>query len=227
LRISVIVPALHEEAGIVAAIKRAWEAGAAEVIVVDGGSHDQTVALCQAARCRLIQSSPGRGVQQNAGAAAAVGEVLLFLHADNQLAPGSVQQVVAAVEAGHRCGAFRQQIAATGWFYRALEWGNARRVIWWGLPYGDQGIFFCRALFEQLGGFPEVKLMEDLLLMRRARRRAWPVLLAGPLKVSPRRWQRHGPLRQTLRNWSLLLAWRCGVSTDRLADYYRRHDQTG
>jgi hypothetical protein len=164
-------------------------------------------------------------VQQNAGAAAATGDVLLFLHADNHLAAGSVEQIVAAVNAGHSCGAFRQQIQASGFFYRWLEWGNARRVEWWGLAYGDQAMFLTREFFLELGRFPEVKLMEDLLLMRKARRESRPVLLPGPLSVSSRRWQRHGPLRQTMRNWCLLLAWRCGVSTDRLAAYYRRHDK--
>ena len=223
--ISFIIPVLNEQHGIAQAIELAWEAGAHEVIVVDGGSTDATAEICRRARCTFLQSQPGRAAQQNAGAAAANGSMLLFLHADNHLAAGAAQQVAQAVTEGAQCGAFRQQIDAPGRLYRYLEWGNARRVLWWGLPYGDQAIFLTRELFESAGQFPEVRLMEDLLLMRRVRRTAFPVLLPGPLHVNARRWQQHGVIRQTARNWLLLLAWRCGISTDRLARFYRRHDK--
>ena len=93
----------------------------------------------------------------------------------------------------------------------------------WGLPYGDQGIFVDRRLYEEVGGFADQPLMEDLDLMWRLRRRARPILLPGPLRVSARRWQRHGVVWQTLRNWSLVAAWRCGVPADRLARYYPVH----
>jgi hypothetical protein len=109
--------------------------------------------------------------------------------------------------------------------YRCLDRGNAARVRWRGSAYGDQAIWMRRQLFFDLGGFPDVPLLEDLLLMRRFRRRAWPVLLPGPLHVSARRWQRHGVMRQTLRNWSILAAHACGASPQRLAHWYRRHDQ--
>ena len=224
MQVSIIVPALNEQHGIALAIERAWGAGAHEVIVVDGGSSDQTPAICRQSRCCYRVSSPGRAAQQNAGAAAASGDVLLFLHADNYLAAGGVAQILRAVNEGARSGAFRQRIEAEGRFYRWLESGNARRVQWWGLAYGDQGIFVTRELFDRVGGFPHVKLMEDLLLMRQARRIVRPVLLPGPLYVSARRWQRHGVLRQTLRNRMLLAAWHCGVPPDRLAAFYRRHD---
>jgi hypothetical protein len=105
-----------------------------------------------------------------------------------------------------------------------LERGNAWRVRWRGLPYGDQAIFLRREFFESLGGFPEVKLMEDLLLMKKARRISWPRLLDGPVFIDARRWRRHGVIRQTLRNWTLLTAYQFGWAPDSLASYYRRHD---
>ena len=225
MQVSVIVPALNEEERIAEAIDRAWLAGANEVIVADGGSTDRTVAICLQSHCLLIECKPGRAAQQNAGAAAASGSVLLFLHADCSLAEGSVAQIVRAVGDGHQFGAFQQRIEAPGMLYRWLEWGNARRVLWWGLAYGDQAIFIDRELFMKLGMFADVKLMEDLLLMRSARKHSWPVLLPGPLHVSARRWQKHGVIRQTLRNWLLVAAWKCGISTDRLAAFYRRHDR--
>ena len=117
------------------------------------------------------------------------------------------------------CGAFKQSIEANGWIYRLLEDGNAWRAEYRGLPYGDQGIFVRRGLFDVVGGFPEVSLMEDVFLMRRLRRRSWPVLLPG-LFGDARRWQRRGVVRQTLLNWSLLAAARLGVHPDRLARFY-------
>jgi rSAM/selenodomain-associated transferase 2 len=222
MRISVIVPALNEASLIAAAVRRAWETGPHEVIVADGGSVDGTADLAHQAGCTLVQGATGRAWQQNLGARQATGDVLLFLHADTWLAPGALRQIEGAV-ADRRvlCGAFMQSIEAPGAIYRLLERGNGWRAKWRGLPYGDQGIFVRRDLFDEVGGFPEIKLLEDVLLMKRLRRHARPVLLAGPLHVSARRWQRKGVLRQTARNWLLLAAARAGVHPDRLAQFYR------
>jgi len=223
--ISVIIPTINEADRILRAVSRAWEAGVDEVLVVDGGSDDDTVALAQSVGAKVLKSPPGRAVQQNMGAQHAHGEILLFLHADNWLAPTAGKQIC---ECMHRQevlgGAFRQRIEAPGVLYRLLERGNAARVRWRGLPYGDQAIFMRKNTFEQLGGFPSVKLMEDLLLMRTFRRLSSPVLLPGPVYVDPRRWQRHGVVRQTIRNWLLLCAQAVGVSPDRLARFYPMHE---
>lgn len=193
--------------------------------MVDGGSVDETVSIAKAEGCEVVLSAPGRAVQQNAGAVRATGDVLLFLHADNHLSPSAIEQArVLFADTSTKCGAYRQQIAAKGLAYRLLERGNAWRVRWRGLPYGDQAILVRRDFFESLGGFPDVRLMEDLLLMKRAKRRSWPRLLDGPVYVDARRWQRHGVIRQTLRNWTLLAAHRLGCSPDSLANHYRRHD---
>ena len=117
-------------------------------------------------------------------------------------------------------GCFVQRIEAPGWPYRLLERGNAARVRLWHVPYGDQGLFFRREIFERLGGFPDVSFMEDVLIMRQFRQIARPVLLPGPLAVDPRRWQQMGIWRQTMRNWALLAAEKLGVSPDRLATFY-------
>ncbi|REJ67770.1 MAG: glycosyltransferase [Planctomycetota bacterium] len=221
LRVSVIIPVLNEESRVVSAVERAVAAGAWEVIVVDGGSRDRTVALAAATPCRVLESPAGRAVQQNRGAAAAGGEILLFLHADTWLPAGAVAQVVQLAESGETVvGAFAQRIEASAYVYRLVESGNALRVRLFGLAYGDQGIFLSRDLFQRLGGFPEVPLMEDVRLMRSVRRQQRLHLLPGPLHVSPRRWQRHGLVRQTLRNWLLLCAERLGVSPARLARFY-------
>lgn len=224
--ISIIIPTLNEAARITDAVERAWANRPRQVLVVDGGSHDDTAGLAQRAGAKVLNSPRGRAVQQNRGAAEASGEVLLFLHADTWLTAEGCRQIQRAVKEQHAaCGAFRQAIEAEGWPYRLLERGNAWRACRWGLPYGDQGLFVQRETFAQLGGFPEASLMEDWMLMRRLRKIAWPVLLPGPLYVSARRWQRHGIVRQTLRNWTLVAAALAGVSPNRLAQFYAPHGE--
>lgn len=221
MKVSVVIPTLNEASRIASAIDRAWSAGAGEVIVCDGGSHDETVRLARRCDCQVLQTHKGRAVQQNAGAKLATGEVLLFLHVDTWLEAVAVSQICKAMECERvAAGAFRQQIDASAAIYRWLERGNAMRACVFRLPFGDQGIFVRRNVFESLGRFPDVALMEDVQLSRRLRRYGQVVLLPGPLHVSARRWQRHGVVRQTLRNWALLLAERLGVSSSRLAALY-------
>lgn len=228
MKISVIIPALNEEASIAAAIDSAWQAGADEVIVADGGSSDKTLEISQSMAARVVRSASGRAVQQNAGAENASGQTLVFLHADNQLSKAALRQLRAAIrDSDVEFGAFRQKIAAKGVIFRWLEKGNAWRVRWQGIAYGDQAIFIRQELFVSLGKFPDVKLLEDLLLSKRAKRMAWPMLLDGPVVIDARRWQRYGVFRQTLRNWMLLTAHRLGFSPDTLASFYRRHDTAG
>ena len=225
MKVSIIIPVLNEAQLIVESLERAIQSGADEVIVVDGGSRDGTAELVERMDCQLVVSGPGRGAQMNLGATRAEGDVLLFQHADAWLHRDALPELRRSVERTRVVsGAFRQRIDANGAAFRLLESGNAARVRWLGLPYGDQGIFVRTEVFRELGGFPEVQLMEDVLLMRRLRRKAWPVLLGGPIHVHPRRWQRHGVVRQTLRNWFLLTAHLAGVSPNRLVRFYTRHD---
>ena len=225
MRVSIIIPTLNEAANIAAAIDRAWQTKPHEVIVADGGSQDETVILAEQQATTVVVGPAGRGPQLNQGANAATGDILLFLHADNWLATSGVQQIVAQFENDpHKhIEAFKQRINADGLAYRLLERGNAARVRHLGVAYGDQGIFCRRSLFDELGGFPKEPLMEDLLLMKRLPLYAWPVLLPGPLHVSPRRWKQHGIIRQTLRNWQLVASLHLGVSPDRLARRYTPH----
>lgn len=223
VRISVIIPALNEAANIVRAVTSAQECGADEVIVADGGSGDETCVLAEMSGARVVSSPRGRAVQQNAGARAATGDVLLFLHADNWLGKDAISQVRSAAhrKKNNLCGAFQQNIDAAPFVYRLLERGNAERVRWLGLPYGDQVIFVTRDLFDQVGGFPDEPFLEDVLLMQHLRRLTWPQLLPGPVHVSPRRWEQRGVLRQTLRNWAILTSFSLGTSPQRLINWYR------
>ena len=226
VKVSILIPVLNEAAHVADAVQRAWESGADEVIVADGGSTDATLEIACGLRCELVETNSGRAMQQNAAARKARGDVLLFLHADTFLEADAISQITAALARDKAAwgGAFRQRIEAPGVAYRLLERANALRVRRLRLPYGDQGLFVRREVFFTAGEFPKVKLLEDLLLAKTLRRRGPPLLLPGPLHVSARRWQKHGLVRQTLRNWSILLAHACGASPDSLATWYRRHD---
>jgi rSAM/selenodomain-associated transferase 2 len=226
VRLSIVIPALNEAPHIARAVASAWQSGADEVIVVDGGSDDGTLAVLAGLECTLLTAPRGRAAQQNAGATVATGDVILFLHADNHLAAGDVARQIAGSFSDPRRlhGSLRQQIDAPGIRYRLIEWGNALRVRWLGMPYGDQAIFVRRDALWRAGGFPDEPLLEDLILMRRLRKHAWPALLAGPVVVSPRRWQKHGVLGQTLRNWCLVARYWLGTPPAALARHYQRHD---
>ena len=223
VRLSIIIPVLNEAEFVASAVDRAWALLPVEVIVVDGGSSDTTAELARGLRCSFLQAQRGRGQQQNAGARAASGDVLLFLHADVWLEPQASQQIYHALRSTRLHGAFHQRIESSERIYRLLEKGNALRARVLGLPYGDQGIFVRRDVFFSMGGFAEVPLLEDVQLMRTLRTRGMPALLHGPLHVSPRRWKKHGIVRQTLRNWLLLAAFFLGVSPHRLVRFYRAH----
>lgn len=221
MRISVVIPALNEARWIERAIDSAKAAGMDEILVADGGSEDGTPQLAADRGASVVHGPRGRAVQQNLAARHATGDILLFMHADNWLDPTVGQQIRdCCVDSKILGGAFLQRIEASALLYRLIERGNAARVRWTSLAYGDQGIFMRREVFDQLGGFPEVKLMEDLLLMRAFRKLARPQLLPGPIYVHPRRWQERGIVRQTFCNWALVAGEKLGLSLDWLAKFY-------
>lgn len=220
--ITVVIPTLNEEQVIAKSVASAVAAGATAIFVSDGGSRDGTREVAvDAGASRVIQSAPGRGVQLNAGAKLAETEFILFLHADNELSDNALQQICENEKAAW--GAFRQRIDSRRLVYRLLEWGNQWRVQWRAVPFGDQGIFVRRTLFEQINGFAGIPLMEDVELSQRLRRIEKPLLLQGPLTISARRWEKHGVLRQTVKNWSIQYSYARGVSaTDLAQKYYGR-----
>ncbi len=222
MRLSVVIPTLNEACQIKQNVQHALLLRPLEVIVSDGQSEDGTADVARSAGASVLLSQRGRGSQLNAGARAASGDVLLFLHADCWLEPDAARQIeLALANPNTVAGAFRQRINHPGRLFRWLEWGNAARVRWWKLPYGDQGIFLRREVFVAVGGFAEVRLMEDVLLMRELHRRHSRIeLLDGPLHVDARRWLSHGVVRQTVRNWLLLAGLGLGISPELLAKFY-------
>lgn len=192
-----------------------------ELIVVDGGSSDDTVALANRVADRVLAVPRGRGQQLNAGGQAAQGDVLIFLHADSRLASDAFSQLRAAcADPGLVGGSFRQRIDHPAPIYRWIEWGNSLRSRWWRLPYGDQAQWVRRSVFHELGGFREQPLLEDLHFARAVARYGRTRELPAVVTTSARRWERRGPLRTTLRNWTILAGAACGVSTERLARWY-------
>lgn len=220
MRVSVIIPVLNEASIIADTIERTRTLGNCEIIVVDGGSHDGTLAEASTAN-QCVTSPRGRARQQNAGAAVASGDVLLFLHADCWLEPGALDAIRHAFT-DKKCvgGCFRQTIDANGWGYRLVERGNALRVRTLNWIYGDQALFVRRGVFNHLGGFPGIELMEDLYFAKRLKREGRICLIDHHVHVAPRRWRHMGLLRQTIRNWTFVTLATCGISPKTLARHY-------
>lgn len=220
MRASIIIPTLNEEACLERAIVAARNQGPVEIIVVDGGSRDRTRQIAQSAD-RFIESSPGRAVQMNRGAAAAGGDLLVFLHADCVLEQGAMREAIRrAGRPGFVAGCFRMRVEAEGLLYRSIDACATARVRCTGLAYGDQGLFLRRDCYELAGGFPEYRLMEDLFFSRALRSRGRIDVTSRRIYVSPRRWQKVGLVRQSIRNWALTILAGIGAHPDRLARLY-------
>jgi rSAM/selenodomain-associated transferase 2 len=193
-----------------------------EIIVSDGGSRDETLAMARAAAARLVAGPPGRGIQLAAGAAMAAGEWLLFLHADCRLMPGwevAVAGFIGAPAAADRAGYFAFALDDPDPAARRLERMVAWRCRALALPYGDQGLLIARSLYDAVGGFAAIPLMEDVDLVRRlSRRRLAPI--AATVVASARRYRSAGYLRRPLRNLLCLSLYFAGVPPRRIARLY-------
>jgi rSAM/selenodomain-associated transferase 2 len=220
-RISVIIPTFNEAGTIEDALRSLPQDSRLECIVVDGGSTDDTVVRAKPIADRLLIAQAGRARQMNAGAGAANGEVLLFLHADTRLPVGAPEDVIRAMEKPDVVGgAFRLAIDSRRWILRWISAAANLRSRLSRVPYGDQGIFVRKSVFERLGGFPDLPIMEDLEFSRRLKRAGRTVLLPAVVRTAPRRWEREGVLRVTLRNRLFVLLYFLGVSPARLARRY-------
>jgi rSAM/selenodomain-associated transferase 2 len=216
-RLSVVVPALNEAGGIRAALEALapLRARGHEVILVDGGSSDGTVELA-AGLCDLIVIAPsGRALQMNAGARAATGDMLLFLHADTRLPPGADVLVFSA----SIWGRFDVEIEGRHPLLKVVAWAMNLRSRLTGIATGDQAIFVHRAAFP---GFPEIALMEDVAFSALMKRRARPACLRAKVLTSGRRWESRGVLRTIVLMWRLRLLYFLGVSPQWLASRYQQ-----
>jgi len=224
-RISVIIPALDAAADIGRALAAVASPGlVGETIVADGGSSDDTAEIARAAGARVIAAERGRGPQLAAGARAARGDWLLFIHADTVLAPGWADEAARFIDDPanrFRAAAFRFALDDTRRCGRMIEAGVFLRCRLFALPYGDQGLLIGRDFHDRLGGFGRLPLYEDVDIVRRIGRRRL-VLLRTPAVTSAARYRRGGYLRRPLRNLCLLVLYFAGVAPDRLARLYGR-----
>ncbi|KFX70152.1 glycosyl transferase [Pseudomonas taeanensis MS-3] len=222
-RLSVIIPARDEAQALplLLANLAGLRAGGAELIVVDGGSRDATAALAVPCADQVLESSPGRARQMNAGAAVARGDYLWFVHADTQISAESIQCLLEVLAERPLWGRFDVRLSGHSLSLRLIGMMISLRSRLTGVASGDQGIFVARASFEALGGYADIPLMEDIELSRRLKKKARPRCLRPALLTSSRRWERHGVWRTVLLMWRLRLAYYCGASPARLARQYR------
>jgi rSAM/selenodomain-associated transferase 2/rSAM/selenodomain-associated transferase 1 len=220
--LSVIIPALHEEALIGETIRKARSPDA-EIIVVDGGSKDGTVGKAKSAGAAVMAGQRGRALQQNLGAGAARGSVLLFLHADTLLPMDYVSQVFETLmDRRVALGAFRFKTSLHRPLMRGIELTTNVRSRYLRLPYGDQALFLRKCHFQAVGGFPEMPIAEDLFFVRLVSKQGRIATVPAHVVTSGRRWEEVGLLRTTLINQLILAGFALGISPKTLARLYSR-----
>lgn len=219
---SLVIPVLNEAAELSERLSllQPWR-GQGEIIVVDGGSSDESVTLARPLADRVLQSDPGRATQLNLGAGQASGEYLLFLHCDTTpgIAPAGFRELLLARPPW---GFFEVRLSGEDWRFRIIERFMSWRSRLTHVATGDQGLFVARELFEALGGFAEIPLMEDVELCKRLRRQGSPCVLTPPVTTSSRRWERRGVMPTILLMWKLRLWYWLGRDPADLARFYRR-----
>ena len=219
--ISVIIPILNEAKILDQTLSQLQpELGSHELIIVDGGSNDNSVCIAEKYG-EVLTSARGRAKQLNAGAAAATGDILIFLHADIRLEPGALKAVESALSSGYIGGGFRQKIDGKSILYRAIEIAGNVRGKYLKVFYGDSGIFLARADFEKIGGFPDVPILEEMEFSKELRKLGKTTLVAPCIHISARRWETRGVVRTTLNNYLITLLYFLKISPERLAELYR------
>lgn len=225
--ISIIIPVLNEAGIIRQTVVKLQQHSECEIIVVDGGSQDQTVAIAKQTRAKVLTvTGTGRAGQMNAGADLAQGTLLLFLHADTQLPPNFRELIVTTLK--------HPQVVA-GAFELAID-GRERSLRWveilvklrshlFSLPYGDQGIFISKQAFIACGGFATIPIMEDFELIQRLKQQGRIAIAPGAVTTSGRRWQKLGVWQTTLINQLVIAGYYLGISPRKLRDFYRNCDR--
>jgi rSAM/selenodomain-associated transferase 2 len=219
--LSIVIPAFNEAAiGDALAALAPYRARGVEVIVVDGGSTDATVEMARPYADLVISAPRGRASQMNAGAAQAHGEVLVFLHADTALPATADRLVLDGLAGGRVWGRFDVRIDSRNLLLALVARMMSLRSRLTGIATGDQAMFMTKAAFVKVGGFPDIPLMEDIVLSKRLKRIQRPLCLAAKVMTSSRGWQKRGIVRTILLMWRLRLAFFLGAKPDALARQY-------
>ena len=220
--ISIIIPVLNEAATIEPTLQRLQAIGGVEIIVVDGGSKDNTFDIALALGVKAIVVAGGRSAQMNAGADLARGNILLFLHADTQLLPNFVNLVIQTLKRPKViAGAFELKIAGQQRSLRTVEILVKMRSRLFSLPYGDQAIFLTKQTFVRVGGYADLPIMEDFELIQRLKRQGKIAIAPAMVITSGRRWQKLGVWKTTLINQLVIIGYYLGISPAKLGKFYR------
>ena len=223
MKVSIIIPVLNEAVHIADTLKslEPYRGQGHEIIVIDGGSNDDTVSIAGQYADRVLHSDAGRAMQMNSGIGEASGDTLLFLHADTRLPADAVSRIIHAVEDGYFWGRFNVRLSGKHFMFRIIERMMNMRSCITGVATGDQAIFVSLETIEIVGAYPRLPLMEDIVFSKRLRNLGWPACIKQPVVTSSRRWEDNGILQTMLLMWRLRLLFFLGVSADRLARQYR------
>jgi rSAM/selenodomain-associated transferase 2 len=226
--VSIVVPVLNESARIndlIAHLHTIEHEGNFEIIVVDGDPDGRTLKTIHDHSVVKIKSPKGRGTQMNEGAKIARAAILLFLHADTELPQEAYSLIATALSNGRFvAGAFDLGINSTRTAFRLIEMMASLRSRMTRVPFGDQAVFIRSEYFRAIGGYKDISLMEDVEIMQRIKKKGDDIyIIRRKVLTSPRRWEKEGVFRCTLRNWVLQLLYFFGVSPNRLAKVYRQH----
>lgn len=214
---TVIIPVLNEAPHIEKLLAPLADS---DVIVVDGGSDDNTLALLASFNAKVIPGSKGRARQMNVGAAKATGDILIFLHADTELPEGWEKELRDFADSRKVWGRFNVQFDETSPAFSVIAFMMNWRSRLTGICTGDQAIFIRRTVFDKLNGFADIPLMEDIDISRRLRRECWPYCVPGNATTSARRWRARGLIRTILHMWWYRLQYFFGVSPEKLVKSY-------
>jgi rSAM/selenodomain-associated transferase 2 len=229
MKASIVIPVLNEGSSLADCLLRlqSLRSKKVEIIVADGGSVDGSLAAVSQLADHIIAAPRGRAAQMNAGAAIASGEVLLFLHADTVLPDSFVDFLSRCSDSAMQWGFFLPRLSGEHWLLRWVEAGMAWRSGVTHVATGDQAIFVRRKLFELIGGFPPLSLMEDIAISKLLRRSAEPLVWRDAVITSSRRWERNGIIKTIVLMWWLRLLYFCGVAPETLQRLYYKKSPVG
>ena len=223
MKVSIIIPVLNEAEHIADTLisLASYRNQGHEVIVIDGGSNDDTVSISEQYSDKVLSSDSGRAIQMNSGIAEAKGDVLLFLHADTRLPDDAPGVIIAAVEEGCFWGRFNVRLSGSHFLFRIIERMMNIRSCITGVATGDQAIFVSQESIDIIGDYPRLPLMEDVVFSKRLRSLGWPACIRRQVITSSRRWEDRGVLSTVLLMWRLRLLFFLGMPAEKLAKQYQ------